>query len=73
MRQLRSDRVDGSFASYLVFNFSDTWNTELVNDFGDPVLVSLSTAAFVSWSNALFYFCRAKKEFQAQKDPPDLS
>lgn len=73
MRQLRPDRVDVSFASYSVFNFSDSWKIESVNDFGDPLLVSLSTSAFVSWSHAVFYFCRAKKEFQGQKEPPDLS
>ena len=73
MRQLRPDRVDVSFASYSVFNFSDSWKIESVSDFGDPLLVSLSTSAFVSWSHAVFYFCRAKKEFQGQKDPPDLS
>lgn len=72
MRQLRSDCVDGSFALHSVFNFSDTWNIESVNDFGDPVLVALSTATLVTCSHALFYFCRAKKDFQGQKDPPDL-
>ena len=64
--------VGGSFASHSVFSFDDTWNTESVNDFGDSLLVSLSTATIASSTHAFFYFCRAKKEFQGQKDSPDL-
>ena len=46
MQQFKSDCVDGSFASHSLFN--DPWNMESVNDFGDSVLVTLSTATLVS-------------------------
>ena len=48
MPQFRSYCVDGSFASHSLFSFNDTWNKESVNDFGDSLLVSLSTGTLVS-------------------------